>query len=134
MEKNKIEQYLIDLMLTYREISRNLWLIDDPEHNLAGVAVMYEDPLVVFRVVVMDVPGTSSEERLELFTRLLELNANDVLHGAYALEDGKIVLINTQDYDTMDYGEFRSTLDAFSLALVQHYPILSKYRNGAADK
>jgi hypothetical protein len=125
MEKNKIEQYLIDLMLTYREISPDMWLIDDPEHNLADIAVMYADPLVVFRVVVMDVPQTN---RLELFTTLLELNANDVLHGAYALEDDKIVLINTQDYETMDYGEFRSTLDAFSLALVQHYPILSKYR------
>jgi hypothetical protein len=131
MGKNKIEQYLIDMMLTYREISPNLWLIDDVEQNLAGIAVMYEDPLVVFRVVVMDVPQTN---RLELFTKLLELNANDVLHGAYALEDDKIVLVNTQDYETMDYGEFRSTLDAFSLALVQHYPILSKYRNGSADE
>ncbi|MDR0760658.1 MAG: YbjN domain-containing protein, partial [Treponema sp.] len=114
--------------------SRNLWLIDDPEHTLTDVAVMYEDPLVVFRVVVMDVPKTSQEERLDLFTRLLELNANDVLHGEYALEDDKIVLINTQDYETMDYGEFGSTLDAFSLALVQHYPILSKYRKETADK
>ncbi|MDR1950261.1 MAG: YbjN domain-containing protein [Spirochaetaceae bacterium] len=125
MEKNKIEEYLIELMFTYREIDKNIWLLDDREHNLEGIAVMYDDPLVVFRVVVMDVPG---EHRLELFTKLLELNASDVLHGAYALEDDKIVLINTLDYDTMDYGEFRSTLDAFSLALVQHYPILSAYR------
>jgi hypothetical protein len=125
VEKNKIEEYLIELMFTYREIDKNIWLLDDREHNLEGIAVMYDDPLVVFRVVVMDVPG---EHRLELFTKLLELNASDVLHGAYALEDDKIVLINTLDYDTMDYGEFRSTLDAFSLALVQHYPILSAYR------
>jgi hypothetical protein len=131
MEKNKIEQYLIDLMLTYREVSRNLWLIDDSEHKLTGIAVMYADPLVVFRVVVMDVPKTN---QTELFTRLLQLNANDVLHGAYALEDDKIVLINTQDYETMDFGEFRSTLDAFSLALGQHYPILSKYRDRTAEK
>jgi hypothetical protein len=131
MAENKIEQYLGDLMLVSREIDQNLWLIDDAEHNLQGIAVMRDDPLVVFRVVVMDAPANN---RLELFTRLLELNANDVLHGAYALEDGKIVLINTLDYETMDYGEFRSTLDAFSLALAQHYPILSKYRDGAAVK
>jgi hypothetical protein len=124
VEKNKIEQYLIDLKVTYREIDKNIWLLDDPEHSLEGVAVMYDDPLVVFRVVVMDVPG---QNRLELFTRLLELNATDILHGAYALENNKIVLIDTVDYETMDYGEFRSTLDAFSLALVQHYPILSNY-------
>jgi hypothetical protein len=125
MEKNKIEQYLIDLMYSYREIDKNIWLVDDPEHNLAGIAVMYDDPVVVFRVVLMDAP---EKNRLELFTRLLELNASDIIHGAYALENNQIVLVNTLDYATMDYSEFRSTLDSFSLALVQHYPILSSYR------
>ncbi|MDR1238688.1 MAG: YbjN domain-containing protein [Treponema sp.] len=125
MTENKIEQYLIDLMLTYREVSRNLWYLDDEEHNLQGVAIMVAEPLVVLRAVVMEAP---QENRLELFTKLLELNANDVVHGAYALEHDKIVLIDTLEYDTLDYGEFRATLDAFSLALTQHYPILSKYR------
>jgi hypothetical protein len=125
-EKNKIEQYLIDLMYTFREIDKGIYLVDDPERNLAGIAVMYDDPVVVFRVVLMEAP---EENRLALFTKLLELNASDILHGAYALENKQIVLINTLDYDTMDYGEFRSTLDSFSLALVQHYPILSSYRN-----
>jgi hypothetical protein len=125
MAVNKIEQYLIDLLVTYREVGKNIWLVDDSGHSLAGVAIMLDDPLVVFRVVVMDVPG---ENRLELFTKLLELNASDVVHGAYALEGDKIVLIDTLEYKTMDYTEFRATLDAFSLALTQHYPILSGYR------
>jgi hypothetical protein len=131
MEKNKIEQYLIDLMYTYREIDKSMWLVDDPERNLVGIAVMYDEPVVVFRVVLMDAP---EKNRLELFTKLLELYASDILHGAYALENNQIVLINTLDYDTMDYGEFRSTLDSFSLALVQHYPVLSSYRNGSSYK
>jgi hypothetical protein len=122
---NKVEQYLIELKYEYREIGENLWLVDDSEHNLLGVAVMYDDPVVVFRVVVMEAPH---EKRLEFFTKLLELNATDILHGAYGLENEEIVLINTLDYETMDFGEFRSTLDAFSLALNQHYPVLSIYR------
>jgi hypothetical protein len=67
---------------------------------------MYDDPVVVFRVALMDAP---EKNRLELFTRLLELNASDIVHGAYTLENGQIVLVNTLDYATMDYGEFRST-------------------------
>jgi hypothetical protein len=126
MEKNKIEQYLIDLTYTYRKIDEDMWLVDDPDQNLAGIVVMYDDPVVVFRVVLMDAP---EKNRLELFTRLLELNAQDIVHGAYGLENNQIVLTNTLDYETMDYGEFRSTLDSFSLVLVQHYPILSSYRN-----
>ena len=125
MATNKIEQYLIDLMLTYQEIGTNVWLIDDGEHDIEGVAVALNEPLVVFRVVVMDAP---SENRLELFTKLLELNASDLVHGAYALEDNKIVLIDTLEYDTMDYTEFRASLDALRLALIQHYPIFAQYR------
>jgi hypothetical protein len=126
MTENKIEQYLIDLMLTYREVEDNIWYVDDEEHNMQGIALIYTEPLVIFRTVVMEAPR---ENRLELFTRLLQLNANDMIHGAYALEKDSIVLIDTLEYDTMDYTEFRATLDAFSLALAQHYPILSSYRD-----
>jgi hypothetical protein len=125
MSESKVEQYLIELMLTYREVDKKLWYLDDEEHGLQGVAVMLTEPLVVFRAEVMEAP---QEKRLELFTKLLELNATDVVHGAYALENEKIILIDALEYDTLDYGEFRATLDAFSLALTQHYPILSKYR------
>jgi hypothetical protein len=123
--ENRIERYLIDMKYTYRQIEQNLWLIDDEEHGLCDVAVAVADPLVIVRVVVMDAP---KENPLEFYTKLLELNARELVHGAYALEDGRIVLIDTLEYDTMDYREFRATLDAFSLALSQHYPILSKYR------
>jgi hypothetical protein len=126
MAENKIEQYLIDLMYTYQQVADNLWLIDDEEHSLSGVAVMLAEPLVIFRVVVMDDPKKNSHE---FYARLLELNARELVHGAYALEDGKVVLIDTLEYDTMDYGDFRATLDAFSLALTQHYPVLSKFRD-----
>ncbi|MDR1029743.1 MAG: YbjN domain-containing protein [Treponema sp.] len=122
---NKIEQYLIELMVTYKEVADNLWLLDDEEYGMEGVAIMYVDPLVIFRIQVMDAP---KEHRLELFTKLLELNACEVIHGAYALEADRVVLIDTLEYDTMDYQEFRATLDAFSLALTQHYPVLSPYR------
>lgn len=125
MANSKIERFLIDLMLTYREIDENMWLIEDPAHGLNGVVVMYAPPLVVIRVVVMPAP---KERRLEFFTKLLELNANDILHGAYALENDEIVLIDTLEYDTMDFEDFRASLDAIALALSQHYSILSPFR------
>jgi len=126
MANSKIEQYLIDLMLTYQQIDSNLWLLDDEARSLQGVAIMHADPLVIIRAEIMDVPESNV---VALFTRLLELNAIDIMHGAYALDNKKIVLTNTLEYDTMDYEEFRAVLDSVSLALTQHYPILSKYRD-----
>jgi len=125
MAESKIEQYLIDLMYSYRELEPDCWLLEDPERGLDGVAVVRADSLVIVRAVVMDAPAARREE---CFTRLLELNARDLVHGAYGLEGGKVVLIDTLEYETMDYGEFRATLDAFSLALAQHYPLLAGYR------
>ena len=125
MAENKIEEYLIDLMYTFREVEPNFWLLEDPEHDLDGVTVIFADPLVIIRVQVMDAP---KEKRLEFFTKLLELNAGDLVHGAYGLDGEKVVLINTLQYDHMTYADFRGVLDAFSLALSQHYPIYSSYR------
>ena len=34
MAENKIEQYLIDLKYSYRELKPNFWLLDDDEHDL----------------------------------------------------------------------------------------------------
>ena len=128
MTGNKIEQYLIDLMITYEQIESNLWLLDDEERSLQGVVVMHADSLVIIRAEIMDSPKNNL---LEFYTKLLELNATDVIHGAYALDNKKVILLNTLQYDTMDYEEFRAALDSFSLALTQHYPILSAYREKA---
>ena len=125
MADNKIDQYLIDLMYTYQQVENNLWLIDDEEHNLNGVAVSLTDALVTFRVMIMDAP---KENSAELFAKLLELNA-DLINGAYALSGSKIWLLDTLQYENMDYGDFRAVLDSFSLALELHYPVLSAYRS-----
>ena len=125
MAENKIEQYLIDLKYNYQEVKPNFWLLDDIEHDLQGMAIMYVEPLVIIQVQVMDAP---KQKREEFFVKLLELNTSDMIHGAYGLEGDKVVIIDSLQYDTLDHDEFRATLDAISLALTQHYPILSVYR------
>jgi hypothetical protein len=125
MAESKIEQYLIELKYSYREVKPNMWLLDDAENDLEGVIVMYDDPLVIFRTQIMNVP---KENKLDFYGKLLELNARDMIHGAYGVEGDKVVIVNTMEYENLDYSEFRAALDALSLALVQHYPILSVYR------
>jgi len=124
-EDSKIERYLIDLKMSYREVGDGMWMVEDAERGLEGVVVMYADPLVIVRASVMTAPV---ENRLEFFTKLLELNASDMLHGAYALEGDEIVLVDTLEYKTMDFEDFQAALDAVGLALTQHYPILSGFR------
>jgi len=80
----------------------------------------------MFRVKVMDLPAKRTAEFME---KLLRLNASDLVHGAYALdEDGSVLLVDTLQATTLDIEEFQASLDAIGLALAQHYPILSAYR------
>ena len=112
-------------MYSYEEVKPNFWLLNDTEHDLEGIAVIYAEPLVIIEVQVMDAP---EKKREEFFAKLLELNATDMIHGAYGLEGDKVVVIDTLEYDAMDYSDFRASLDAISLAITQHYPVLSVYR------
>ncbi len=125
MATNKLESYLINLDLSYESVDDNSWVISDSEKGLENVVVIVEEPLIIVRVAVMKVPDRGREE---LFETLLKLNGSDILHGAYALENDTIILIDTLNFDTVDFEEFQATLDAVGLALAQHYPILSKYR------
>ena len=126
MAASKIEQYLIDLKYNYKEVKPNFWLLDDEKHGLGGLAVIHADPIVIVRVQLMDTPILNREH---FFAKLLELNATDMIRGAYGLEGEKVVITDTLVYETLDYAEFRASLDAISLALAQHFPILSVYRD-----
>jgi hypothetical protein len=126
MKDNKIEQFLIKSMYSFEEVDKNIWTINDEDNNRAGIAIVYADPIVIIRIAVMDVPESNN---LDLYAKLLEFNANDVVHGAYALDHNQIILIDTLEYNTMDYEEFIAVLDSFSLALTQHYPVLLEYRS-----
>ena len=122
----KIEAFLINLGITFQQMSENSWLIHDAEKGLDQVVVMAEDPLVIIRVKVMPIP---QKKREEFFEQLLRLNASDVVHGAYGLADNYVILIDTLQYATLDLDEFQASLDAIGLALAQHYPVLSDYRD-----
>mgnify|MGYP006292748585 CR=1 FL=1 len=123
--RERVEGYIINLSLTYETVEENTWIINDEDNNLNNLVVVAEEPLVIFRVNVMEIPADKKEE---FFEELLRLNASDLVHGAYALENNNVILIDTLEVDTMDLEEFQASLDAIGLALSQHYHILSKYR------
>lgn len=123
--KEKIEGYLIDLSIPFEEKSENFWLISSQERSLENIALTVEDTIATVTVNVMPLPSTNKEA---LFEKLLFLNANEMVHGAYGIEGTNIVLIDTLEGETMDIEELQASLDSISLALAQHYKILSKYR------
>ena len=123
--KEKLESFFINLQLIYEEVGENMWLISDDENNVGYVVVYAEEELVTLRAKVMQIP---SENREEYFEELLRLNA-EMVHGAYAIEEESVILIDSLVAPTMDLEEFQASLDSTGLALAQHYPRLAKYRD-----
>jgi hypothetical protein len=119
--RDDIEHYIIQMDYPFESIESNMWVV----HNTANIVVTYEPPLVVFRMKLMDVP----KERKEAFFKLLlEINANNMIHGAYGIEGENVVLIDTLQSEHLDLNEFQASLEALLLASSQDYQKLSAFR------
>ncbi len=120
----KVEGFLLDMELSYRELEKNTWMVEDESGKVNNIVIKYEDPVVLFRVKVMTVPQANRED---FFRKVLEFNASDMIYGAYGLEGDSLVIINTLAAENLDLNEFQSTIESVSLALMEHFPILQKY-------
>jgi len=105
----------------FESIDSNMWVI----HDTANIVVTYELPLVLFRMKLMDIPN---ERRETFFKLLLELNASQMIHGAYGIEGENVVLIDTLQSEHLDFNEFQASLEALLLASTQDYQKLNAFR------
>jgi Tir chaperone family protein CesT len=60
------------------------------------------------------------------------LNATEMMHGAYGLEGGKIVISDALQLENLDFNEFQATIDDITLAVADHYSRLAKFQEAAA--
>jgi uncharacterized membrane-anchored protein YitT (DUF2179 family) len=58
----------------------------------------------------------------------LELNLTDLAHGAYALEENNVVLVDTLQSEYLDLNELQASIESLAFAAVQNYEELSSYR------
>ncbi len=128
--KEDIESYLLRAELPYEEVAEGMWIVGRQDEQ-EKLVVKYQPPVLVCRVNVMDVPS-EKEKREELFQTLLALNAAEMMHGAYGLEGGKIVISDALQLENLDFNEFQATIDDITLAVADHYPRLAKFREAVA--
>jgi hypothetical protein len=132
MANEQIEEYLIDSGFPFEEVEEGLWLIHDEEDQVDNIVLHHNDPVLTFRVKLMNAPD-GDEGRLELFTKLLELNATSMVAGAYGLEDDAVVAVDTLQTENLDFNEFQAALDAIVLSIREHYKPLTEIANKYRD-
>jgi hypothetical protein len=121
-----IESYLLQMQVENEELREGTWVIkadgvDQLMLTLAG-------PVLVFRVKVMEVPRHNREE---LYRTLLELNATEMMHGAYGVEGDSVIITDALQVENLDYNEFAATIDDIALAVASHHGRLAKFHEAA---
>jgi hypothetical protein len=117
-----IESYLMKIGLPYEQLKPGIWVlkIEGCDNFVVSIA----GPVVVFRVKVMDLPGTDREA---LFRALLSLNTSEMVHGAFGLEGDSVVIVHALELENLDLNEFQAVIDDVSMAISKQYSALAQW-------
>ncbi len=128
--REDIESYLMRSNLSFKSLreeesdtGEDIWLVRDASSG-ENIIISLSGNLVLFRVKVLELDTV--DEKQPLFAKLLELNASDMVHGSYGLANDAVVLTAGMILETLDYNEFQGVVDDLTLALTNHYEMLSQ--------
>src|SRR5256885_6864214 len=133
VSKEDIEGFLDRLSgASYKEVQPGLWVVKPGGALDFDMVVHHSPPVVVLRVKVMELPKDKTA-LAELSRRLLELNASDLVHGSYGIEQNSssIVLTEALELEHLDFEEFLAAYESMTLALAAHLRELGSYRGDA---
>ncbi|MGD8728527.1 MAG: YbjN domain-containing protein [Gemmatimonadota bacterium] len=116
--KEDLESFLIRMDLDYEEVDDGMYLVRGRNAGLPMV-IHYADALLLIRMKLMDLPA-SSDGRVELYRTLLELNATDLVHGSYGIEDSELIISDTLELETLDFHELQASMESIELAAAGH--------------
>lgn len=112
-----LESYFIRMGAEYEELSGDGMYLVRTEENGLPMVVQHAPPLLILRLKVMDLPDDLNPA---LYRTLLELNASDLVHGAYGIEDGELVLGHTFQLESVDFHELQAALESLQMAAGGH--------------
>ncbi|MDE2981822.1 MAG: YbjN domain-containing protein [Gemmatimonadota bacterium] len=116
--RDDLESYLIRMDADFDEVDDGMFLVRT-ENGGAPIVVHHSEPLLLVRMKVMDLP-TDQQDLGGLYETLLRLNATDVIHGAYGIEAGELILSDTLQLGNLDFDELQASLESVQLAASSH--------------
>ncbi len=120
-----------DLELLLGRIGRSYELLENGTllvhlaRDQAPAALVLAGPVLVAQIEIGQLPARQ-EQHGPLFRRLLELNADALLHASYGLSEQTLILSAALELANLDPNELEAVLADFELALSTHMPELSK--------
>ena len=124
-----VENYLIKLGRPYERApgwapEKGTFLMRSGGGTL--VAVTVSPPIATVHVEIGPTPE-DERHQLRMYRRLLQLNATDLMHASYGLENDTIVLGAALPLENLDANELEMTLADIDVALVRHTAELAHF-------
>ncbi len=114
--REDLESFLIRMDLDWNEVDEGMFLL---QSQSGDVVLHLSDPVLLLRLKVMDLPD--HEPRMwKMYRELLELNATDIVHGAYGIEEGELILSDTLELETLDFEELQASVESLQYAASSH--------------
>jgi hypothetical protein len=120
--KEEVEAFLDRLSsegASYKEVQPGLWVVKPGGSLDFDVVVHFSPPVVILRVNVMEFPKEESAQA-QLSRRLLEMNASDMVHGSYGIEQNAVVITEALELAHLDFEEFLAAYESIAIALASH--------------
>lgn len=117
--REDLESFLIRMDIDYEEVDEGMYLLRS-RNGGPPIVAHHSPPLLLLRMKVMDLDEKDTETSAELYRLLLEMNATDVVHGAYGIENGELILSDTLELETLDFHEVQASIESIQLALSGH--------------
>ncbi len=130
VNREDLESFLVRLGAegaSYTEVEPGMFVIRPGGTPDAQVVVHLTPPVLLMRMNVMPVPS-DGDTSARLARRLLELNATDLVHGAYGISGGDIILTEALELTNLDFSEFLAAYESMTLALASHVRELAPFR------
>jgi hypothetical protein len=127
--REDVVNFLNRMEIEFEEVSDGMWLAyTDDDQGGTPLVISHAPPLLVFRLKVLDVPR-EGEKCSQLYRRLLQANASELVHAAYGLEEDDVILTDSLQLENLDFNEFQATVDSFHMAMATQLDTLSPFRD-----
>ncbi len=130
VSREDLESFLVRLGAegaSYSEVEPGMFVVRPGGTPDAQVVVHLTPPVLLMRMNVMPVPD-DADAAAKLSRRLLELNATDLVHGAYGISANDIILTEALELANLDFSEFLAAYESMTLALASHVRELALFR------
>lgn len=121
-----VENYLLELDRRFENDAGTFVVTSGADRP--PIAVRVAPPIVAIRVDIGAEPK-DTDHQAKLFRRLLQFNADDLMHASYGIENSTILLSAALPLDNLDINELEAVLSDIDLALARHVPELHEIAN-----